>query len=144
MCLSQVGNMNIVSYASTMLCPIVCFKDRDVFFPIGNLENKRDQMCLRIMSFSNCSAHMSAASIAVTQWGCWQSGCNRIMEGKRAGKKTPQGVNSLHVLFVWGSKRSPRGGGGPPLPLSLVAKCVSSYAATFERRKSPRTRSDVF
>ena len=59
MCLSQ---MNIVSYASTILCPIACSKDRDVVsFSIGNLENKRDQMCLRIMSFCNCSAHISQA-----------------------------------------------------------------------------------
>ena len=41
---------------------------------------------------------------------------------------------------VSGSMRSPTRGSGPPLPLSLVAKCALSCARASARKMSPRTR----
>ena len=58
-----------------------------------------------------------------------------------AVKKTPIGVIPYILSSFLSSKRSPRGGSGPPLPLNLAARRVLSYAPTSERQTCPRTRS---
>ena len=62
-------------------------------------------------------------------------------ERKKAIKKTPTGVIPCTLSSFLSSKRSPKGGSGPPLPLTPVARCVLSYAPTSERQTCPRTRS---
>ena len=60
-----------------------------------------------------------------------------------AVKKTPIGVIPYILSSFLSSKRSPRGGSGPPLPLNLAARRVLSYVPTFGRQRFPRTRSAV-
>ena len=62
-------------------------------------------------------------------------------ERKIAVKKTPIGVIPYILSSFLSSKRSPRGGSDPPLPLNLAARRVLSYAPTSERQTCPRTRS---
>ena len=62
-------------------------------------------------------------------------------ERKKAIKKTPIGVIPCTLSSFLSSKRSPRGGSGPPLPLNPAARRVLSYAPTFGRQTCPRTRS---
>ena len=56
-------------------------------------------------------------------------------------KKTPIGVIPYILSSFLSSKRSPRGGSGPPLPLNPVVRRVLSYVPTFGRQTCPRTRS---
>ena len=60
-----------------------------------------------------------------------------------AVKKTPIGVIPYILSSFLSSKRSPRGGSGPPLPLNPVVRRVLSYVPTFGRQRFPRTRSAV-
>ncbi len=55
-------------------------------------------------------------------------------------KKTPTGVIQRVLSSVSGLMRSQTRGSGPPLPLSLVAKCALSCARASARKMSPRTR----
>ena len=59
---------------------------------------------------------------------------------KKAVKKRPFGVIPYILSSFLSSKRSLRGGSGPPLP-PLGARRVLSYAPTSERQTCPRTRS---
>ena len=57
-----------------------------------------------------------------------------------AVKKTPTGVIPYILSSFLSSKRSPRGGSGPPLPLNPAARRVLSYAPTSEWQTFPHTR----
>lgn len=54
MCLSQIGNMDVVSDTSSIRRIIICSIDGDTFsLSIGDLKNQRNQMTFRIMSLAD-------------------------------------------------------------------------------------------
>ena len=86
---------------------------------------------------------LSSESDFWTSWACWQSMQKSGGISMLGNKKTPLGVNGWPRSFFWGSKRLPKGGSGPPLPLSLVVRRVSNCGIVSGWRKYLRTRFAV-